>query len=157
MYEPHWTSSDQLDLYTDASNTAIGGFYNGHWFVELVANLEHSINWRELYAVVLAAATWGSQWRGKQILFHCDNQCVVEVLRSGTSRSPELMKLIRILFYISATYQFNVSSEYINTKVNLVADSLSRLDFYKFWHLVPDADIVMTQPRNDIMLQLAGL
>jgi hypothetical protein len=28
---------------------------------------------------------WGNQWHGKKILFHSDNQSVVEILNSCTS------------------------------------------------------------------------
>ena len=148
MYQPTWISNAQLHLYTDASNVAVAGYFNGSWFVELVEDLSASINWRELYAVVLSVATWGEQWAGKRILFHCDNQCVCQILRSGTSRNPALMKLIRQLFFITASYQIEFGSVYINTKVNDIADSLSRLDFSKFWRLVPDAEVVMTTPAK---------
>ena len=55
---------------------------------------------------------------------------VVQVLASSTSKSPEMMLLPRALFYVAAICQF--SSQYINTKVNNVSDSLSRFHFYKF-------------------------
>ena len=149
--DPHWTTDYDLQLYTDASNVAVGAYLDGAWFVELVPDLSHSINWRELYVVVLAAATWGHMWAGKRILLFCDNQCVVHVLRTGTSKSPALMELVRTLFYLSATFQFELSATWIDTKVNTVADSLSRLDFYKFWRLVPQADVVMTRPLKDVL------
>ena len=153
FYDHHWISSTAMDFYSDASNIAVAGYWQGDWFVELT-DLTHSINWRELYAVVVAAATWAPQWSGRRIIFHCDNMSVVQVLASGTSKRPELMVLLRTLFYVAATYQFEFSSQYINTKVNCVADSLSRLDFYRFWHLVPGANFVMTRPAK---LELEGV
>ena len=66
-------------------------------------------------------------------MFHCDKMSVVHVLASCTSKSPEMMVLLQALFYVAATCQFELSSKYSNTKVNIMADSLSRLDFYKFW------------------------
>ena len=147
----HWTTDDDLQLYTDASNIAVGAYLDGAWFVELVPDLSHSINWRELYVVVLAAATWGHRWTGKRILLYCDNQCVVQVLTTGTSKSPALMDLVRALFYLSATYQFEVTATWIGTKVNTLADALSRLDFHKFWRLAPAAEIAMTRPEKDVL------
>lgn len=151
MYDPHWTSDVEMDLHSDASNIAVAAYFAGDWFVEMVPDLQHSINWRELYAVVLAAATFGRQWRGRRIIFHCDNQSVVYILQSGTSKSPELMKLVRLLFYLSATHQFEFTSSYINTKINAIADSLSRLDFYRFWRLVPSANPRMTMPCSGVV------
>ena len=147
FYDHYWITSSAMDFYSDASNVAVAGFWQGDWFVKLT-DLSHSINWRELYAVVLAAATWGEQWAGRKILIHCDNMSVVHVLASGTSKSPDLMVLLRALFYIAAMYQFEFSSQYVNTKLNCVADSLSRLDFYRFWKLVPGANFVMTIPAH---------
>lgn len=149
FYERNWTRSIDLELFTDASDVAMAGYYHGAWFVELVGERQESINWREMYAVVQAAATWGAQWAGKRILFHVDNMSVVYILRSGTSKSPALMDLMRILFFIAAKFNFEFSSEYINTHDNTIADSLSRLDFYRFWHLDPNANISMTKPKLD--------
>ena len=148
-YESDWTASVDIELYTDASNIAMAGYYRGAWFVELVGDRKESINWREMYAVVQAAATWGAQWSGKRILFHVDNMSVVHILQSGTSKSPAMMDLVRALLFIAAFYQFEFSSAYINTHDNVIADSLSRLDFHKFWRLVPAADSCMTQPQLD--------
>ena len=146
MYDSNWTTNVDLDLYTDASNRAMAGYFNGAWYVELVQDEKRSINWRELYAVVLAAATWSHKWAGKRVLFHCDNQAICHILRSQSSKSPDLMQLVRALFYIAASTPFEFSAIYVNTKKNCVADSLSRLDFHRFWQLVPGADIVMTHP-----------
>jgi hypothetical protein len=38
---------------------------------------------------------WGNQWHGKKILFHSDNQSVVEILNSCTSKSERVMTLVR--------------------------------------------------------------
>ena len=95
--EQHWTSNIDLVLYTDASDLAVAGHYQGTWFVELI-DTSHSITWRELYAVVLAAATWSKHWDGKKVLFYCDNLAVCYILCSKTSKSPALMQLLRTLF-----------------------------------------------------------
>ena len=71
----------------------------------------------------------------------------MSVLSSGTSRSPDLMDLVRTLFYLSATYHFEIMAVWIDTKTNTVADALSRLDFFRFWNL---ANIVMTEPNKEV-------
>ena len=145
FYEDEWVSSDAMDLFTDASDQAVSGYFNRSWFV-LPVSTQHSINWRELYAIVVAAATFGMHWQGKRINFHCDNMSVVYVLSSGTSRNPDLMCLVRELFFVAAMYQFEFRATYINTKVNLIADSLSRYNWRLFHEVAPDANPCMTQP-----------
>ena len=67
------------------------------------------------------------------------------------SRNAAFMDLVRALCYLSATYQFEISATWIGTKVNTIADSLSRLDFHKFGALAPNADTVMTRPRKELL------
>ena len=83
--------------------------------------------------------------------FSCLAKSPVQVPASGTSEIPAMMVVLRALFYVAATCQFEFSTQYINTKANTVADSLSRLDFYKLWYLVPGANFVMTTPAKLIL------
>ena len=157
-YLPAWNGvpmlsapSVDIHVFTDASNIAFSGFYDDHWFVATYAGSleqygQRSINWRELQAVVTAAATWGASWHNKRVLFHCDNSCVVHILNSGSSKSPVMMQLVRTLFFISATHEFEFTSVYVNTHDNTVADALSRLRFDIFYKQLPNADFTMTQP-----------
>ncbi len=140
---PHLDGRVHADIYTDASDVALAGYFNGAWFVEL-ADTSYSIAHRELRALVLAAATWGAQWAARSIIFHCDNMTTVHILRSGTSRCADLMCLIRSLLFIAAQYQFRFKPVYINTHANTIADSLSRLDFHRFWHIALTAGYEMT-------------
>jgi hypothetical protein len=48
---------------------------------------------------------WGNQWHGKKILFHSDNQSVVEILNSCTSKSERVMTLVRHIVFL---YPFRV-------------------------------------------------
>ena len=54
---PGWTPSPDLELYTDSSGSigygayCQGSWFNGHWSQE---QLHHSIQWKELYPIVLA-------------------------------------------------------------------------------------------------------
>ncbi len=102
--DPTWTPASELQLYTDASGTlGFGGYWNGAWFSQpwpphLAAK---PIEWKELYAVVIACEVWGSHWSGKRILFHCDNLAIVHIWESGLSRCSDLMYLVRALFFVA--------------------------------------------------------
>ena len=151
FYDDIWHTSVDLHIYTDSSDIAAAGYVNGSWFVvpflhEFSELKEQSINWRELFAVVVTAATFGTQWCGKKLLFHCDNTCIVNVVNSGSCKNELIMDLIRKLFYISAKNNFQISMCYVNTKANDIADALSRLQFNRFRSLAPHADLRMTMP-----------
>ena len=151
FYKDAWQSNIDLHIFTDSSNIAAAGYFSGLWFVVPFSGpfaplRDMSINWRELFAIVTAAATFGSQWRSKRIMMHCDNMSIVQVLTSGTSKSEPLMDLVRKLFFLSAMYHFELSSCYINTHDNDVADALSRLQFSRFVSVAPDADLQMRMP-----------
>ena len=57
-----------------------------------------------LRPIVFAAAIWGEEWEEKSILCRCDNEAVVHIINTGTSRDPVAMGLMRCLFFISAKY-----------------------------------------------------
>ena len=63
---PDWTPSPHLELFTDSSGTiGFGAYCQGEWFNGRwsTAQAERSIQWKELYPIVLAAAVWGERWR----------------------------------------------------------------------------------------------
>ena len=95
------------------------------------------IEWKELYAIVIACEAWGYHCSGKRIMFHCDNQAIVQVWESGLSRSTDLMHLVSSLL----TILFYCDIRGIN---NSIADSLSRQQLSRFWSLVPHADLAGT-------------
>ena len=74
--DPTWTHSPEMNLFTDASSEiGYGAFWNGHWFQQKWSstNHHHSIQWKELYAILIACEVWGHGWTRKRVLFHCDN------------------------------------------------------------------------------------
>ena len=61
FYDASWTSNIDISMWSDASDWGMGACYNNSWIYERFNDhLKcHSIAWRELYALVKAAATWG--------------------------------------------------------------------------------------------------
>ena len=47
----------------------------------------HHIMVQEPTSIIIAAAIWGSQWRGKIVL--CDNSAVVSILNKAPQQEPE--------------------------------------------------------------------
>ena len=126
FYDVAWTSNVAMHLWTDASDWGYGACMGNNWtFRQFNASQRtHSIAWRELYAVVIAAATWASRLQGKRIIFYCDNMTVCDVMKSGTSRVDDIMGLVRVLFYIAAGNRFEFTAEHLRGVTNDRADAL---------------------------------
>ena len=103
---------------------------------------KYSIDFKELFAIVVAVFTWGSQWEGKRIVFVTDNLPITQIWHKGTSRSSEIMVLVRKLYLVAAQCGFSVSLKHILGIYNPVADA--RFQVVKFRQLVPDADEMAT-------------
>ena len=88
---------------------------------------------------MVAATVWGSVWHDQKILCHCNNQAVVAVLCSRTSKHPQIMHMLRCLFFIEASYGFELSCAYISTRANHLANDLSRNNITSFLSKVPSA------------------
>lgn len=152
FYEEAWLSNEFLDFYTDSSDVAMGAYYSSSWFiVPFKDKLEHirnkSINYRELLAIVVAFCTWCRHFKQKRILFHCDNMSVVDIINKGTSKSCEMMELVRTLFFECASNGCELKAVWIDTKSNFLADFLSRLNIDKFKkHCHLNVNEFMTDP-----------
>ena len=120
-----------IEIFTDAS----GGVGCGAWWCPQWIQLkwapgmkfgELPITQKEVLPVVLACAVWGKQWSGSAVMVHCDNEAAVSVLNSGYSRDPNIMHLLRCLFFIKASYHLSLRVVHIPGKQNVVADAISR-------------------------------
>ena len=139
---PHWTPAPHLQLFTDSSGTiGFGAYCQGEWFNGrwTPAQLARSIQWKELYPIVLAAEAWGHQWSTLRIRLFCDNLAITQCLVSGTSHCPHIMSLLRSLFLLAARHNFNISAQHIPGTHNIIADSLSRFRMQVFWDHAPQA------------------
>ena len=88
-------------------------------FLMGVSAMEYSIDFKEWFAIVAAVMIWGSLWEGKRIVLVTDNFPHTQIWHIGTSRSSNIMVLVRIL----AT-QFGFSVSLILGIHNPVADAL---------------------------------
>lgn len=150
--EEHFSSSPDLQLYTDAAGAiGYGGYFKGHWFRGdwspdqlLNPKMGISIAYQELFPIVLAVLSWGDSWQGKRILFHCDNEATVAIINSGKSKSIPIANLLRKIVLKSALGNFLVRATHIRGIDNGIADALSRKQMTRFRRLAPLADPVPT-------------
>ena len=137
-----WTPSPAKNLYTDASGLhGWGAYWDGRWIQSHWSHAQSKmdITWKELFAIVVAVHTWGHFWSRQKILFHCDNQAVVDIWDRGSTRAPHIMGLVRLLYFCASSYNINVCVIHIPGVCNDIADCLSRLQMEKFRKLSPTA------------------
>ena len=103
ILETKWTTTISMNLYTDASGTlGWGAYWSGMWLQARwsLNDCKKDIVWKELFAIAAIVNSWGHYWWRKKVLFHCDNQSVCDIWRRDSSRSPEVMALIRFSVFL---------------------------------------------------------
>ena len=84
-----------------------------------------SIEWPELFPIVISCALWYPHFSGKCLQFWCDNQSVVAIINSGHSKAPRVMDLVHFLVLISMKQNFLVKARHVHGAHNEIADALS--------------------------------
>ena len=75
---------------------------------------------------------WSKPWSGKRVLFHCDNHRVVHIWLHGSSSCPNLMVLVRCMFFTAANKNYTIVIKHILDAYNVIADALSHAQMPKF-------------------------
>ena len=133
-----------IEVTSDAAGSlGFGAYSQGQWFYGpwSPTQAQQSIAYKELFPVVIAAHLWGSHWSRKHVLFRSDNQSVVAMLTSRTSKVPALMHLLRDLLLSAARWGFSFSSVHVPGIQNNVADAISRFHWQEFRRLAPEAQL----------------
>ena len=141
------TPSPDLELFTDAAGSiGFGGYFRGKWFqgrwpacMHLSRERGISIEWQELFPIVVACALWYPEFSGKRLQFWCDNESVVAIINQGHSKAPRIMDLVRFLVLISMKHNFFVRARHVAGVNNGIADALSRFQEQRFRQLAPQA------------------
>ena len=126
---------------SDASGWGCGGYWDDKWFQlawsSTLVSSSVNIAVKELIPIVLAAAVWGQWWQGGVVLCRCDNEAVVAVIKSRTSRDMELMHLLRCLAFIEAKFSCTIVAVHLPGVNNSLADDLSRNRLSSFLQSAP--------------------
>ena len=109
--------------------------------LEPPAQQQQSIVYKELFPVVVAAHLWGHQWCCKHVLFHSDNDAVVHILNSRTSKVSCLMRLLHSLLFAAACHCFSFSAQHIPGVTNQIADAISHFRWQECRRLAPHAQL----------------
>lgn len=143
MLQNDWIIATDLHLFSDASGTlGFGAYLQGAWIMGTWSEtqLAKSIQWKELFAIVAAAATWGHQWQRKKILIYCDNLAIVQVWQAKNPQNQTLAKLCHTLFFLAARNSFNIAIKHLPGIDNSIADALSCQQVHHFKQMAPEAE-----------------
>ena len=129
-----------IGFYSDASaakSLGFGSILQNQWIFrvwgrDFMEEQSPSIEYLELFTLVVGILTWQDQIRDCRIVVHCDNQAVVSMVNNITSSCPNCMHLLRILVLNGLLFNRRVFAQYIPSKQNVLSDALSRLDFARF-------------------------
>ncbi len=143
---------------SDASGSwGCGAYQEDQWFqLQWQGTQLGSIAAKELVPILIAAAIWGRKWFGKAVLFRCDNQAVVAVLKSRYSRDADLMHMLRCLFFFEAHFGFNAGAVHLPGVDNEQADALSRDHLSTFLLSNPQAAPTPTPIPRELLSLLMG-
>lgn len=146
--EKEWLLNSDACLFTDSSaavGNGFGAYFQGRWLCEawpeawLASGRTNDIVLLEYFPILVSIYVWGEQLRNKKVLFRCDNKSVVQTINGQTSRSPEIMILVRALTLKSLRLNLTIRAEFIPGLSNSIADSLSRFQMVRFRELAPEA------------------
>lgn len=148
FYDQFWSSNTDLQLYTDAAagrGLGFGCYFHRRWSFGIwpeswhIQGITDDITILEFFPLLVSLYIWGTELRNKKITFNCDNQSVVEILNSRTSKSRRVMVLLRAFTLKCLELNILVKGSFIRGSRNIKADYISRLQFDKFSAVAPDA------------------
>ena len=89
---------------------------------------------------------------------HCDNLAAVYIINKGSTAHPLIMHALRLLFWLSAIYNFRFTAVYVQGHLNTIADAMSRLHehrkcvaFYRHLQQVQPCQLPDSTPLTQYM------
>ena len=156
LIPPPPVSSVDLQFFTDASDLGLGAVFGPRW---VALPWPHSwitfhINIRELFAIWVAIHTWGDMLRDTQVNIYTDSLSMTQVWKKGSCRDVTVMKIIRALFFFTASRNINLLMIHIPGVDNSQADALSRFQVETFRTLNPTANQHPDEVAHEVWLVL---
>ena len=137
-----WRSPATATLHCDASTLAWGSVLNltkpaaparrGFWQAD---QQNDHITLLELRSVLYSVQSFRHELRGHTVQLWEDNQAVVAILQSWTTKSPDMMRVLRKLWLLLDSLNITLVTRYIRSADNVQADELSRRHDPGDWRL----------------------
>ena len=125
---------DHYNMGADASKLGFGATFKDRWiqeayppdWVTMFDNHDIGITTLELYPIYVLIAMFGHNIRNSSVLFHSDNQGVVDVINKQSSHNPIMMNIIRPLVSLLMENNIMLRSQHISGVRNTLCDAISR-------------------------------
>ena len=118
-----WDDSDSIPLVTPCNHICFRPVYD--------LSAYNNINELEMWPIVVGLKRWAPSFKDQTVYVFTDNTQVMYMLINGGSTNEVCKRWIKEIFWICAIYNIDLLPRYINTKSNLVADTLSRIPYLK--------------------------
>ena len=150
FHDRFWVSNSDLELFTDSAggqDCGFGIYFQGRWCAAKWPTKWHSIGYTsditllELFPILVAVCIWGKELTNKRLALHCDNQAVVHIINTMSSKSAHVMCLVRLLTMKCLHNNTLLRASHVPGKHNLICDALSRFQMARFRELAPAADL----------------
>ena len=138
-----YDSRMDISLVTDAC-TVGGGATLGdfqwcywNWQYDFPHLCESHINILETMCAVLSIYRWAPLLHHRKVILYTDNTTTKSVFSKGRCNNQYIMAHMRILFWLSNYYEFDIECHYLPGKFNVYSDSISRLHspgHFLFWY-----------------------
>lgn len=141
-FPKEWKIETAEIVHTDASDIACGAVYRNKWaIIEYVGTYafakEKTIAYREMLAMVMSLATFGTYLKNSQVVMNVDNEAVRLSLIKGYSKDPGLMSLIRATYFYTTIYNIDYRVIRVSSVDNIAADAVSRKDWSRLFNYLP--------------------
>jgi hypothetical protein len=152
LHDP-WLHSESLHLHSDTSKQGFGAVYGPCWLYGQFPPPWQALDiWiLELHALFAAFYTWRQHFKDKKVMFHCDNNNIVQVLISCTSPNVYVMSMIRHLVVSAMQINCHFRAVHIQGAKNYLSDFLSRSQVRQFKEAHPGSDTNPTQGPQEIL------
>ena len=120
-----------ITIASDACLKGYGWYTNGIYSANTIPPplKNEPIHILEIYAVITALTMNIEEIKGKYIKYFCDNQPAVKALIRRWSKNNKLHNFVLTICELQIKYNFHMYIEYLESKMNWLADRLSRFQF----------------------------
>ena len=149
MFSPEY----ELPMVSDSSLKGFGVYLGSDWVAGTWADSDHiplrsccghvgfrpvwdrfeptNINELELLPIVVDLKRWVELFIDKSVYVFTDNTQVMFMLLNWSSINQICKNWLKEIYWLCAIYNITLYPRYVSTKSNLVADTLSRLPYFK--------------------------
>lgn len=154
--------SADFDMGADACKLGYGAIFGSRWIQEefpdtwskLFVNKMIGISFFEFYPIFVLISMFGHTTVNSNILFHSDNEGVVEIINSQSSQSPNIMNFLRPLVLLLLKFNIALRSKHIEGHKNKLCDKISR--FQVTDHLLKQYNMNLKQDSIPAHLKAAA-